>query len=701
MKQIVQYLDSGKTELLDVPAPAVRDGHLLIQSTCSAVSLGTERMLVSFGKANWVQKALQQPEKVRQVFDKVKTDGLMPTIESVRSKLNTPIPLGYSNVGRVLAVGNGVHGFSVGDRVASNGAHAELVLVSQNLVAKVPDEVSDESAAFTTIASIALQGIRLLSPSFGETVVVYGLGILGQIAAQLLRAQGCTVLGVDAKEDHCAQLREDGFWAVCNHGEEQMANTVVHQNKLQEVDAVLICAAAQGDHIISDAAKMCRKRGRIVLVGVVDLQLNRSDFYEKELTFQVSASYGPGRYDYDYEQNTLDYPAAFVRWTAQRNFEAVLNAMAKKSLCLDRFVQQKIALQDFETIYSEDGFRKGLNTLFVYPKSPDLRQSIQLGQRQKPNSTQEGLALIGTGAFAQKVLVPGLYKAGLRLEAVSSASGLSAAKLAKQHDVPMVSTNNDALISHPDIHTIVIATQHNVHADLCVQAIKVGKHVYVEKPLALDMAQLDAIRDALQASSVQLNVGFNRRFSSLAQKIDQLLQVRPMMNLVITVNAGQLPQNHWLSDSKVSGGRVIGELCHFIDLAGFLTGSSIVSLCANALGGQDEDLTLMLRFANGSAAAINYFTNGHKAYPKERIELYASGKTLVLDNWKKLSGYGFQGFSSMSVSQDKGHQQQFKRLAEQIRQNDTALIPFESLYNTTQASILAVQSLKERRWIEL
>lgn len=699
MKQIIQHLNSGETSLIEVPAPMVKDGHLLIQSACSLVSAGTERMLIDFGKANWINKARQQPERVKDVLNKIKTEGLLPTIEAVKSKINKPIPLGYSNAGTVVAVGNNVHGFKVGDRVASNGAHAEMVQVPQNLCAKIPDAVSDESAAFTVVGAIALQGIRLIQPSFGETVVVVGLGLIGQIAVQLLLANGCCVIGVDPDEQKCNQVQKLGAVAICNRNEPSVVQAIFAQTNNAGADAVLITASSKEQSVIADAAQMCRKRARIVLIGVIGLHLNRADFYEKELTFQVSCSYGPGRYDYDYEQNSKDYPIGFVRWTAQRNFEAVLQAMALAQLKLEQLITQKIPLEEFSKVYSNLSSEESAVSVFVYDKRTTHQHTISFN---KETTYKKGsVAIIGAGNFASKVIVPLLKKNKTDIRIVASANGLSAAQLAKQFNVALATTDLEAIWSDNSIASVLIATQHNTHADLCIKALHSGKCVFVEKPLAISIEEIEAVKDAVQDCGCTLDVGFNRRHAPLAIKMKQLLGDHSLVNMVMTINAGVVPANNWLADKAKSGGRIIGELCHFIDLAAFISGSKVNAVCANALANNDEDVTLLLKFENGSSAALNYFSNGNKAYDKERIEVFSEGKTLILENWKRLTGYGFGGFSSTSSGQDKGHERQFNLLTQNWEKGGTPLIPFDSIYNTNVAAIAAVESLKEQKWIRL
>lgn len=705
MKQIIQNLRNGDTSLIEVPILNVAEGHLLIQSINSAVSIGTEKMLIDFAHANWIQKIKQQPDRLKQVVDKIKTDGLSPTIEAINHKINKPIPLGYSNAGKVIAVGKNVKGFKVGDRVASNGAHAEVVHVPQNLCALIPDNVSFDDASFTTISSIALQGIRLSQPTFGETIVVIGLGIIGQIAVQLLKANGCNVIGIDNQANKCEIANQWGIKTICSNNVNNIAELVIEHNSHRLIDSVLICANAKNDTIISDAAKMCRKKGKIVLIGVVNLDLKRSDFYEKELSFHVSSSYGPGRYDYNYEQLNIDYPIAYVRWTAQRNFESVLSAMSKGQLKIAPLIKQKIDFENFSKVYDSQYLKKGIVTVFQYPNikiNVDNIIKFDFANHKEKLNPKGGIALIGSGDFSSKVILPTFSKLGIRIDAILNKNGLSASQLAKNYHIETVSTDNKPIFENDKIGSVIIATPHNTHASLCIDAIKHHKNIFVEKPLAINIEELNSISNAYLQHKSSIHVGFNRRFAPLAQKAKSLIDNSAQINMIFTINAaGVLDKNHWLSNVAISGGRIIGEVCHFIDLASFLCNSKVSEVCTNAMHNCEDDVTILLKFENGSAASINYFTNGSKAYDKERVEIYTCGKTLIIENWKKLTGFGFKNFTSISMPQDKGHYQQFKQWYLTIQHAKEPLISFESIYNTTAYSILALDSLKAHKWLSL
>lgn len=711
MKQITQDLKKGSTILEEVPAPQIRPGRVLIQTTRSLVSLGTERMLVEFGKANYLEKARQQPDKVKMVIDKIKTDGLQPTVESVRSKLNQPLPLGYCNVGRVLAVGKGVEGFQVGDRVASNGNHAEVVSIPENLVALIPDNVSDEEAAFTVIGSIALQGIRLVNPTFGETVVVIGLGLIGLITAELLLANGCKVIGFDFDQQKVDMAASKGVTAINTSGGNDPVQFVLNQTREIGADAVIITASSKSDDIIHEAAEMSRKRGRIILVGVIGLQLRRDDFYKKELSFQVSCSYGPGRYDDNYELKGQDYPLPYVRWTEKRNFEAVLHAISKGSLDVASLITERVKLENYQEIYGDMKKAGSIASILLYDEKTQKPEST-INIFESGFSGKKGVVgIIGAGNFTSSTLLPKLTKSPANLKYIADLDGLLATSLAKRFKIDKATSDHKQLLEDSEVDTVFVITRHNAHAPLVLEALKAGKNVFVEKPLALNNDQLNEITETYRQQTANnqrptISVGFNRRFAPLAEKMKMLLgNATSPINMVATMNAGYIPPEVWVHDMEVGGGRIIGEACHFIDLCSYLSGSKVTSVCMNAMGSapkeNTDNATIVLKFENGSNGVINYFANGSKSYSKERVEVYSQGRVLVMDNWRKLKGYGFKGFSSRSTKQDKGHGRQFGLLIERIQKGGEPLIPFESIVNTTQASFAAIQSLKEGRWVEV
>lgn len=704
MKQIIQSFKTGETILEEVPAPQIRRGTVLIQTTHSLVSLGTERMLVEFGKSNLISKARQQPDKVKQVLDKVKTEGLMPTLEAVFNKLGEPLPLGYCNVGKVIAVGEGVNDFKIGDRVASNGQHAEFVCVPKNLVAHIPDNVSDEEAAFTVIGSIGLQGIRLLNPTLGETVVVVGLGLIGLITAQLLAANGCRVIGTDIDP---AKLAMAESWGIIpfNPMRGDVVKFVEDITDGVGADGVIITASAKNNDIISQAARMSRKRGRIILVGVVGLDISRAEFYEKELTFQVSCSYGPGRYDEDYEQKGIDYPLPFVRWTEKRNFETILQAIATDKLKVKEMVTEVVPLEEYQRIYGEIGSSRSIASILKYNETAQLNPARNVVLKSGSFAGSKGvLGIVGAGNFTKMTMLPALKDSGAHYKYIASNGGVSGTAMAQKYGITNSTTDYKQILADSEVDLVLITTRHNLHASMVIESLQAGKNVFVEKPLALNSEELEQIIAAHQQSGKTLTVGFNRRFSPHAEKMKQVVGHAPM-NVIATMNAGAIPPNVWVHDMKVGGGRIIGEACHFIDLITYLTGSKVKSVCMNAMGVNPEEntdnATIMLKYENGSTGVINYFANGSKAYSKERVEVYSQERTLVMDNFRITQGFGTKGFSKLKTSLDKGHKAQFTRLVERIQKGGQALIPFDEIVNTTRASFAAIESLKTKGWVDV
>lgn len=701
MKQILQSLKTGATEVADVPSPAAGRGQLLIRSTRTLVSAGTERMLVEFGKAGLIGKARQQPDKVRQVLDKVRTDGLAPTLEAVFNKLDQPLPLGYCNVGRVLEVGAGVAGFAAGDRVISNGKHAQTVAVPINLCARVPDSVSDDEASFTVLGAIALQGIRLVQPTLGEAVVVTGLGLIGLTAVQLLRAHGCRVLGLDFDPAKLRLAESFGAETVdLSSGADPVAAAMAF-SRGRGVDAVIITASTRSNEPVHQAALMSRKRGRIVLVGVTGLELSRADFYEKELTFQVSCSYGPGRYDPNYEDKGQDYPVGFVRWTEQRNFEAVLDMMADGRLDVKPLVSHRFALENASAAYKlVTGHEPSLGIVLDYPEAEivpdsDLTRRVVALSPSRPGAGGAVIGFIGSGNYAGAVLIPAFRAAGARLETVVSSSGVSGVHAGRKFGFTTAATNVAAVLQDAGVNGVVIATRHDSHADLVVQALAAGKSVFVEKPLALSRQDVRRIAAAYEAAGVGgsapvVMVGFNRRFAPQVVRIKSLLAgTSGPKSFVMTVNAGAIPADHWTQDREVGGGRIVGEACHFIDLLRFLSGASIVSHHIKMLATPTGDTaTISLAFADGSIGAVHYFANGSKSFPKERLEVFADGRILQLDNFRRLRGYGWPGFSKMNLSrQDKGQRACAQAFVNALKMGGPAPIPFDEIVETAAVTI--------------
>ncbi|CAM1366712.1 Dehydrogenase [Tenacibaculum sediminilitoris] len=705
MKQIIQDLKKGDTILEEVPVPLVKKGHVLIKTAKTLVSLGTEKMLVEFGKANFIQKAKQQPDKVKMVLDKVKTDGLKPTLDAVFNKLGQPLPLGYCNVGEVVAVGKGVTEFNIGDRVASNGNHAEYVLIPKNLVAKIPDNVSDEDAAFTVIGAIGLQGIRLLKPTFGETIVVVGLGLIGLVTAELLKANGCNVIGFDFDSEKIRIAKDKGIIAINpSEGTDQVKFVETFTNGVG-ADGVIITASSKSNEIISQSAQMCRKLGRVILVGVIGLDISRADFYNKEISFQVSCSYGPGRYDEEYEQKGNDYPIGYVRWTEKRNFEAVLNAISNGSLNVKPLITERVPLNEFEKIYGDMSSSKSIASILEYNSTENPKSTVTINE--KSFNKQKGIiGIVGAGNFTSATILPNLKKLGADVKYIASSGGLSSTTMAKQYGIVNSTTNYKEILQDEDVDTIFITTKHNMHAQMVLESMRSNKSVFVEKPLALNTSELDDIIKEYNETEVTVSVGFNRRFAPLAKQMKKALgNDNTPMNIIATMNAGFIPADVWVHDMEIGGGRIIGEACHYIDLCTYLAGSKVKSVCMSSMGLNPQENTdnasILLKYENGTNVVINYFANGSKAYSKERVEVYSQERTLIMDNWRKLRGYGFKKFSKSFSKQNKGHYNQFNELITSQKNGGNPIIPFEEIVNTTKASFAAIESLKQGGWVEI
>ncbi len=715
MKQLLQNLKTGNILIEEVPIPNCGPNEVLIRTERTLISPGTERMLVEFGRSGYIQKAKQQPDKVKMVLNKIKTDGLLPTIETVFAKLDAPLPLGYCNAGTVIKVGNNVNEFKIGDRVVSNGNHAEIVCVGKNLVAKIPDNVSIDQASFTVIASIALQGIRIAQPSLGETFVVIGLGLIGQITMELLRVNGCEAIGIDIDENKVQLALERGFTSI-NSTNINPVDFILNKTDGIGVDGVIITAATKSNTPIEQSAEMCRKKGRIVAVGAIKMDIPRPPFYEKELAFYISTSYGPGRYDPLYEEKGIDYPIGYVRWTEKRNFSAILDLLSSGRLDFSHLISERFKFEDAPEAYSKIlNNRQLLGVLLEYPpknNSQNFKETIIKYPNEHEKSSQVKIGVIGAGNFTNLIILPNLKKQKINLVGIASAKGLSAAIAAKKYGFSFSTTDTTKILEDPSINTIFITTRHNSHAHLVTEALKNGKHVFVEKPLALNIEELAKIVKTINHLKSQnklpaLMVGFNRRFSSFAKAIKNILQNRSgNVAFNFTVNAGHIPADHWIHDPQVGGGRIIGEGCHFIDLLSFLISSKVIKIQSTALGKQFsanpiqyDNVLMNLTFADGSVGTIQYLANGNKSFPKERLLIFFDNKVIELDNFKQMKGFGVK--SLKKLSQDKGHSVEISEFINNLQQSNGPLISLDSMINTTLATFAHVRSLKENRTVEI
>lgn len=700
MKQILQSLKTGLTEVTDVPVPKVSSGSLLIKTSKTLISAGTEKMLLEFGKAGWINKARQQPDKVKLVLKKIANDGIKPTLETVFQKIDQPLPLGYCNVGVIHELDHSIKNFKKGDRVISNGKHAEVVNVPVNLCAKVPDVVTDQEASFTVLGAVALQGIRLVKPTLGETVVVIGLGLVGLMTVQLLKANGCRVLGLDFDQEKIDLAKKFGA-EVVNLNKEDPLKIANIFSRGRGVDAVVVTASTSSDEPIHQAAQMCRKRARIVLVGVTGLNISRDDFYKKELTFQVSASYGPGRYDPNYEEKGHDYPIGFVRWTEQRNFEAVLDMMESGVLDVNSLISHKFNISDANKAYDLiSGSIFSLGIILNYPgieinkSSKTISLSNNKDKEKLKNDTKTNkisLNFIGSGNYATSVLIPAFRDAGSIFHSIASNTGVSGVYAGRKYGFKETTTDVNDIFNDTSTNALVIATRHNTHAELTLKGIHAKKNIFVEKPLCLTLEELDKIENAYSNSSSKiLMVGFNRRFAPHVKKMKELLSdTSGPKAMVMIINAGEISKDHWTQDLEVGGGRIKGEVCHFVDLLRFIANYRIIDYQINIMNNLTKDtVSIQLYFEDGSIGTIHYFANGSSDFPKEKLEVFTDGKILKLDNYRKLTGFGWTNFKKMNLwQQDKGQKSCTKAFIDSISDGSASPIPIEEIFEVSKISI--------------
>lgn len=716
VRQVVEDGRTGRVTIQELPVPALRKGGVLVRTAASVVSAGTERGMLEFGRKSLLGKARERPDLVRQVWNKLRQEGLAQTYATVASRLDNPIPLGYSSAGTILAGEPSAEPLQVGEHVACAGAgyavHAEMAFVPRNLCVRVPSRpggnpVPFEEAAFATLGAIALQGVRLVGPTLGERVVVVGVGVVGQLVVQLLRAHGCAVLALDRDASRVTLARELGADAALVAGKESPVGKILAFTRGRGADAVVIAAATDSNEPIELAGEISRRKGRVVVVGSVGMDVPRRPYYERELTLTVSCSYGPGRYDPAYEEGGADYPVAYVRWTLQRNMEAFLDLLAAGRVQVAPLISHRFPLGEAEqayTLLSPNAPEPSLGIVLSYPAagitSPD--RTVALRPVAAPVAGDVGLAAVGAGAFANSVLFPTLKRmAGVRLRAVASASGLTAARSARRFGFERATTDIGDVLTDPDIQAMFVLTPHHLHASLALAALKAGRHVFVEKPLCVteeELRELVGLYRSLAANSTAplLTVGFNRRFSPLATRLRaEVTGVGPLV-VAYRVNAGILPAEHWLEAAE-EGGRIIGEACHFIDVAVFLTGALPVRVFAAAPCGGMEPTVLVVDLADGSVLTLNYVTSGSRRLSKERLEVFGGGRSWVLDDWRVLSSFsGRWTWRLRRWQQAKGHREELAAFMTAVRAGGPEPIPFEQLVATTHATFCAVESFRRR-----
>lgn len=710
MKQVVQDIRSGETSVIEVPVPTPGRGQALIRTGASLVSVGTERMLVEFAGMSLLDKARSRPDLVRQTLDKARREGLLTAWEAVRNRLDQPMALGYASAGTVIACADGLSDLRPGDRVACAGGgyavHAEYALVPRNLLARLPDEVDFEAGAFATLGAIALHGFRLAEPQVGERVAVIGLGLVGLLAVGVALAGGCSVLGVDIDPGRVELAKAMGAQSTQRSGAEAAAAAF---SRGQGCDIVLVCADTPSADPLELAATVARDRARVVAIGAVGMQLSRKAYYDKELSLRVSRSYGPGRYDPSYEQDGIDYPAAYVRWTEGRNLEAVLELMAAGKLDVRRLISHRFTIDRAPAAYeliTSGAPSDLLGVILTYPQpvadEASARRVTFRGAKPAGEGTPVRLGAIGAGNFASAVLFPTLRGvSGVARIAVASSGGLRAAQAARKFGFRYAASSADEILADATINTVAVLTRHDEHAAQVVAALSAGKHVFCEKPLALDRVSLGQVAEAALSSRCVLTVGFNRRFAPMACGMERF--VRPAgepLLMLYRVNAGTVPLTHWVQDPGQGGGRIIGEVCHFIDLMTFVCGSLPIEVSAYALPDdtryRQDNVSISLRFANGSVGTVVYEANGDRSAGKERLEVSGGGRTAILDDFHRLDEFagGQRRTTRSMLRQDKGHKAEWEAFARAVATGGPPPIPYEQLFAVTTASFAAVDSLR-------
>lgn len=715
MKQVVQEIRSGSTTVQDVPVPRVLPGTALVQNAASLVSAGTERSLIEFAGMSLLGKARSRPDLVRQVIDKSLREGLLTTLDAVQNRLDQPMPLGYASAGTIVALGDGMQGFKVGQRVACAGGgyavHAEFVVVPRNLMVPIPDGVDFESGAFATLGAIALHGFRLGGTSVGERVAIIGLGLLGLLAALIARSAGCRVFGIDLDPQRVKRAQELGFEAV---ERPDAVEAAISYSAGMGFDLVQICADTPSDDTVELAGAIARDRGTVVATGVVGTDLPRKIYYEKEITFLISRSYGPGRYDPSYEEAGLDYPPAYVRWSEGRNLAGFLDLQSRGLIDVQPLITHRFPIEHAEGAYrliQGEAHEPFLAVLLSYPDQgpiPTSAGAVEFMTRSHGESSIR-VGVIGAGNFASGVLLPVLRRTpGVELVSLASGRGMNATTVGRKFGFQRASTDLESLLSAEDINTLVVLTRHHLHAEMVIAGLNAGKHVFCEKPLALNAEQLAGIVKVLRTSDRLLAVGFNRRFSPLAVDLKRFFdKTSDPLAMTYRVNAGLLPPTHWLQDPQIGGGRLIGEACHFIDLLTYLAGQLPQRVTASALPDQgkyqEDNFSLTLEFANGSVGQVLYVANGDRALSKERLEVFGGGRAAILEDFRRLEllAGGRRSVKRSWLRQDKGHRAEWLAFSQALAGGGPPTIPYDQLFSVTMASFAGLESLRSRQPVDV
>ncbi|TSA25917.1 oxidoreductase [bacterium] len=718
MHQLTQNLKTGKMEILEVPFPALNKGQILARNHYSLISAGTEGMKVVTARKGYIGKAKEKPEQVKQVIESIKTEGLLPTYNKVMNKLDAPAPLGYSCAGEVIDVAEDILDFKIGDYLACGGAgavHAEVVSVPKNLCVKVPEGVKLEYAAYTTVGSIAMQGIRQADLRLGEFCAIIGLGLIGQLTVQMLKAAGIKVAGIDIDKNAVDLSYKSGADISFIRNNESLESSILEFSNGYGVDAVIITAGTSSLDPVELAGKLCRKKGKVIIVGAVPTGFSRENYYKKELELRMSSSYGPGRYDTDYEEKGIDYPIGYARWTENRNMRAFLELIKSNKLNLDLLTTHIFNFKDAINAYQMivDKSEPYVGILLKYNVKKKIEKTIFLGKDNSkfPSKSRAGkiknsklnIGFIGAGSFAQKFLLPNAKKYGTMI-GVATATGNDTRNIADKYGFQYATGNSDDIISDKNINTIFIATRHNLHAEYVLKGLQAGKNVFVEKPLCMTVQELEEIKQEYEKQNVHLMLGFNRRFAPHIQRIKKIFSENQPKAINYRINAGYIPADSWIQDKEIGGGRIIGEVCHFIDLAMFIAGAKIKSVSAFVMDDAKnfmDTLTVNLNFENGSIASIAYYSNGSKALKKEYLEIFSAGQTAIIDDFKKLKLYGRKEKKYKLVNQDKGHAEEVKLFLESIKNGLPCPISFEDIYISTLVTFKVIESIKTKSSINL
>ncbi len=715
MKQVLQNRKTGRPFVGEVPVPALQRGRVLVRTVASLISAGTERASVELVSKGLLQEARQRPDLVKAVVAKVKSEGLLNTFASVRDKMAASSTLGYSAAGIVAEVADDVTEFHAGDRVACAGvgfaSHAEMLSVPKNLCVHLPAEVSFEAGAFGTLGAIALQGVRLAEPTLGESVVVIGLGLVGQLTVQLLKANGCRVFGLDLDPARVALAMELGADRAVVSSEEA-ASEIEKWTRGRGADAVLITAATDSNQPVELAARVSRLKGRVIVVGMTGLDIPRAPFFSRELKLIISMSYGPGRYDPDYEERGHDYPFAYVRWTEKRNIESFLELVGDKRVNVERLTTHRFRIEEAERAYeliSGDSTEPYLGVLLNYDPEREITRRVQLTPSAGRAEKAIRLGVIGAGGYVPAMLLPHFKSEGVEFRSIATATGVSAHDVGKRFGFAYAVSSADEVLDDPDTNLVVIGTRHDSHAELARKALERNKNVFVEKPLALNDDELDNVLHAAANSTGRLMVGFNRRFSPLALRAKDFFANRSgPLSMLYRVNAGRIPKEHWIQDALEGGGRIVGEVCHFIDLMQFLTDAPPVSVFAEAVSAKSDktvdadSVFITLRFADGSNGAIAYLSEGDKSLAKERLEIYGGSRTFVLDDYRRATLHKDGREEQVTLkAQDKGQQAQVKAICASIIHGTEAPIAVNELTATTRATVRILDAIREHHPFEV